>query len=208
MNQKGVLLRRSLSLLCAVTMLLSLLSVGVSASSIGDGSQTCSMTLGHGHHYLTTTAGTTLGAWNYTYTTNDGLTGPAYCINHGLHFTNRTLPIDGKYTSSTETAGVFANGYPQHELATFLGLYLSDNPILSGLTEDEYAYATQLAVWATLGQMGIEGTRFTAGREKINQPVGDAQQMRVFRAVQILLEVCTSARSRTSLAAMCPSPLI
>ena len=181
--------KRALALLLTLTSLLSLLTVGTTASSIEDGSRTASMTLGHGQFYLKTTVGTSLGAWSYTYTTDDGLTGPGYCIGHGLHFTSRTLPIEGKYTSSPQTAGVYANGYPQHSLDTFLWLYLNDNPILSGLTEGEYAYATQLAVWASLGQLGIEGTQFTSGREKIAQPTGDTQQMRVFRAVQLLLAV-------------------
>ena len=184
--------KRALSLFLALLMTVSLLSVGASASTIEDGSKTAAMTLGPGQFFLKTTAGTSLGAWSYTYTTNDGLTGPAYCINHGLHFTSRTLPIDGKYTSNPKTAGVFANGYPQHSIETFFGLYLNANPILSGLTEEEYAYATQLAIWATLGQLGIEGTPFTAGREKIDQPTGDTQQMRVFRVVQLLLNVANS----------------
>lgn len=189
MNTRPHPVKRALALLLAFVMTISLLSVGASASSIEDGSRTATMTLGKGQFYLRTTAGTTLGAWGYTYTTDDGLTGPAYCVNHGLHFTNRTLPIEGKYTTSPQTAGVYANGYPQHSLDTFLWLYLNDNPILSGLTEDEYAYATQLAVWASLGQLGIDGTGFTSGREFIAEPTGDTRQMRVFRAVQLLLEV-------------------
>ena len=135
---------RVLSLLLALLMLTGLLPLPANAASIGDGSTSCNVTLGPGEYYLKTTAGTKLGAWSYTYTTNDGLTGPAYCINHGLHFTSRTLPIDGKYTSNPKTAGVFANGYPQHSIETFFGLYLNANPILSGLTEEEYAYATQV----------------------------------------------------------------
>ena len=146
MKTRPHLVKRALALLLALSTLLSLLSVGASAASIEDGSRTAAMTLGKGQFYLHTTAGTALGAWSYTYNTDDGLSGPAYCIDHGLHFTDRTLPIDGKYTSSPKTAGVYANGYPQHSLDTFLGLYLAKNPILSGLTEAEYAYATQLAV--------------------------------------------------------------
>ena len=191
MKQNGIF-KRALALLLALTTLLSLLTVGASAASIEDGSKTAAMTLGPGHHYLTTTAGTSLGAWAYSYATNDGITGVAYCINHGLHFTAKTLPITGKYTASPKTAGVFANGYPQHSLDIFLGRYLADNAILSGLTEAEYAYATQCAVWATLGQLGIDGTAFTAGREKVNQPTGDVQQARVFRAIQLLLQVANS----------------
>ena len=60
------------------------------------------------------------------------------------------------------------------------------------MTEEEYACATQLAIWATLGQLGIEGTPFTSGREQIAQPTGDTQQMWVFRAVQLLLNVANS----------------
>ena len=74
--------KRALALLLAFVMTISLLSVGASASSIEDGSRTATMTLGKGQFYLRTTAGTTLGAWGYTYTTDDGLTGPAYCVNH------------------------------------------------------------------------------------------------------------------------------
>ena len=192
MKSKSYLVKRAFALFLTLATLLSLLTAGASASSIEDGSRTASMTLGSGRFFLYTTAGTSLGAWSYTYTTNDGLTGPGYCIDHGLHFTNRTLPIAGKYTSNPKTAGVYANGYPQHSLETFLGLYLSANPILSGLTEEEYSYATQLAVWATLGQLAVEDTQFTNGRERIAQPTGDTQQMRVFRAIQLLLAVANT----------------
>ena len=85
-----------------------------------------------------------------------------------------------------------ANGYPQHSLDTFLGLYLNTNSILNGLTEDEYAYATQVAVWAALGQLAVDGTAFTSGRERIAQPTGDTQKMRVFRAAQLILDVAKS----------------
>lgn len=175
-----------------VAMLLAIctvlgMSIPASASSIQDGSKTCSVDDAPVHTYLQTTAGTWLRACGYDYTTNDGLTGPAYCIDHGLYYTGKVLPITGKYTVSPQTAGAFANGYPQLKLETFLGLHQNNHPILSGLTEYEYRYATQVAVWATLGQLAIEGTVFTNGREQINQPFGDAQQMRVFCAVQCIL---------------------
>lgn len=165
------------------------MSVSAQASSIADGSKTCTVSLEERHTYLTSTAGTVMGATGYKYTTNDGLTGPAYCIDHGLAYTGKVLPITGKYTASPATAGVFANGYPQHSLETFLGLYLEDNPILEGLSEAEYRYATQIAVWSSLGQLAIDGTEFTQGRERIAQPTGDLQQMRVFRTIQIILGV-------------------
>lgn len=176
-----------MSLLLVFVTVLSFMTLSASATSIQDGATTASMTLGHKEIILETTAGTMLRACSYQYTTDTGLSGVAYCVDHGLDFTARTLPITGKYTSSPATAGVYANGYPSHSLAIFKELFLPENPILSGLTEEEYAYATQLAIWASLGQLGIQGTSFTDGRETINQPVGDLQQERVFLAVKLLL---------------------
>ena len=140
---------RLLALMLAVVTLFGLCAPA-QASSIADGTQTCTVALGMRNNYLITTAGTTLRAGDYTYTTNDGLTGAAYCIDHGLDYTDEVLPVTGKYTTSPATAGAFANGYPQHSVETFLGLYLAENAVLSGLTEAEFAYATQVAVWATV----------------------------------------------------------
>lgn len=177
---------RLLATALAVCALLGAVSVA-SAASIADGSKTATISAGENQNYLPTAKGNFLKAAGYTYTTNDGLVGPAYCIDYGLMNTNKVLPITGKYTSHPATAGVFANGYPQHSLKTFLELFLANNPVLEGLTKDEYMYATQVAVWASLGQLGVEGTAFTAGRNTIPQPSGDLQQMRVFRAVQLIL---------------------
>lgn len=163
--------------------------VTAQASSIADGSKTATIGLEERHTYLTTTAGTTLGATSYEYKTNDGLTGPAYCIDHGLAWTNKPLPITGKYTANPQTAGVFANGSPQHSLETFKGLYQERYPILAELTNEEYRYATQIAVWSSLGQIAIDGTAFTEGRERVAEPSGDLQQLRVFRAIQCILGV-------------------
>ena len=180
---------RLLALALVFCTMLSICTIPASAASIADGSKTCSVALAPVHNYLQTTAGTWLRAGGYNYKTNDGLAGPAYCIDHGLSFTDKVLPITGKYDASPATAGAFANGYPQHSLETFLGLYLDENAILSGLTEDEYRYATQVAVWATLGQLGVDGTPFTSGREYIQPQTGDTQQQRVFRAVQLICNV-------------------
>ena len=184
-------MNRTLALVLAVCTIFGL-CVPAQAASIGDGSQTCTVALGMRNNYLVTTAGTTLRAGNYTYTTNDGLSGTAYCIDHGLDFTEKTLPITGKYTASPATAGAFANGYPQHSVQAFLDLYQKDNAVLAGLTEEEFAYATQVAVWATLGQLGVDGTPYTAGREYLNPPTGDTQQTRVFRAVQLILDIANA----------------
>ena len=178
---------RLLALVLAALAFIGLLPMTAGASTIADGSTTCEVVpINERQFLLTTTAGKRLGAFAYRYTTNDGLSGTAYCIDHVLNFTRHTLELRGEYTASPATAGAFANGYPQHSLETFLGRFPNET-ILNGLTENEYAYATQIAVWATLGQLGVEGTVFTAGSEFVAQPVGDAQQMRVFRAVQLIL---------------------
>ena len=122
---------RLVAMLLAVCTILGM-GVPASASSIQDGSKTCTVAYAPVHTYLQTTAGTWLRACGYDYTTNDGLTGPAYCIDHGLYYTGKVLPITGKYTVSPQTAGAFANGYPQLTLETFLGLHQTNHPILSG----------------------------------------------------------------------------
>ncbi len=184
---------RVTALLLAAALALSLLPLPAMAASVGDGSKTASVSLGPHRNYLTTTAGTRLSAWQYQYKTNDSITGPAWCINYGLDFTGASLPIVGKYYASPRTAGVVANGYPQHTLDTFLELYLSKNPILAGLSEAEYAYATQVAVWASLGQISVDGVAYTSGgRERLAQPEDDTTQLRVFRAVQLILKAAQS----------------
>ena len=180
---------RTLAFCLAVLVLLGVVPMmQAEASSVGDGSTTCEVVpINERQFLLTTTAGKRLGAFAYKYTTNDGITGTAYCIDHVLNFTRHTLELRGEYTASPATAGAFANGYPQHSLATFLGRFPRETA-LTGLTENEFAYATQIAVWASLGQLGVAGTSFTAGSEFVAQPVGDAQQARVFRAVQLILD--------------------
>ena len=123
-------------------LFLGVLPMPSHASSIGNGSQTATIASVERHYFLQTTAGTNLGASAYQYVTNDGLTGPGYCIDHGLGYASKPLPITGKYTTSPSTAGAFANGYPQHSVETFLGLFLDENPILAGLTAVEFGYAT------------------------------------------------------------------
>ena len=179
---------RTLALILAVLNVFGIMPImNASAETIGDGSTTCDVVpINQRQFLLTTTAGKRLGAFAYRYTTNDGLSGSAYCIDHVLNMTQHTLTIKGEYNASPATAGAFANGYPQHSLETFLSRFPGET-MLNGLTEQEYMYATQIAVWATLGQLGIEGSVFTSGSEYVAQPTGDAQQIRVFRAVQLIL---------------------
>ena len=127
---------RWISLILAAVMLIGYFPIDANAATIADGSSTATIGPVERHYYLKTTAGTSLGASAYQYTTNDGVTGPAYCIDHGLGYASRALPITGKYTASPQTAGAFAGGYPQQNLETFLSRFPNDS-LLEGLTEQE-----------------------------------------------------------------------
>ena len=160
------------------------------AESISDGGSTY-VTIEKGHYgsYLRTTDGNKIGARNWIYKTNDGITGPGYCVNYNLTAVDSStrLTIAGLFTSSPPTAGAFASGYPQRTLDEFMEIYLADYPELAGLTENEFANATQFAIWATLGQLAIEGTDFTTGRSTIPVQYDNAQNVRIYRAIQIIL---------------------
>ncbi|MDL2287969.1 Cys-Gln thioester bond-forming surface protein [Oscillospiraceae bacterium OttesenSCG-928-F05] len=184
--------KRIISLLLAAIIILSGFGgLSAQAATISDGSRTVTIGTLDRQAYLSTSTGVVIGGGHRSYTTNDGITGPAYCINYGLNevSSTKTLNITGRYFSSPKTMGAFANAYPQRTLAQFLDIH-SAIPELSGLTESEYAYATQLAIWATLEQLGIEGTDFEQGRAMIPRPTGDAQKIRVFKAVETILATC------------------
>ena len=91
---------RLLALLLVVATLFSTFAMTAQAASISDGSKSCTIGKRDRHTYLKTTAGTSLGGSGYTYKTNDGVTGTAYCINWGLALTSKSLEITGRYTSS------------------------------------------------------------------------------------------------------------
>ena len=81
--------------------------IPVFADSISDGKSTY-VTIAKGHYgsYLYTTDGNKIGARNWIYTTNDGITGPGYCVNYDLTAVDSTtrLTIAGLFTSSPQTA--------------------------------------------------------------------------------------------------------
>ena len=87
---------KAVSLLLAVLFLIGLVPMTASAASIEDGSASCTVANVQRNFFLWTTAGTALGASATRYTTNDGIEGPAYCIDHGLNYASQTLPIEGK----------------------------------------------------------------------------------------------------------------
>ena len=71
-----------MALILTALMLIGLFPMSAFAATLADGSATATISLGKRNYFLKTTAGTSLGASAYKYTTNDGVTGSAYCINH------------------------------------------------------------------------------------------------------------------------------
>ena len=182
---------RVLAFLLAVITLLSVIPVApVNAETLSDGkAKTVTIALNESFHILETKGGTRLQGHSWTYTTDNGITGPAYCINWGLKrpATNKKIAISGKYTATPQTLGAFSNGYPQRSLEDFIKINKNDHPILIGLTKEEYASATQIAVWTTLGQLAIDGTEYTSGRDSLVIPTTDPSQLRTYEALMVIL---------------------
>ncbi len=120
----------------------------------------------------------------WSYVTADGkINGPAYCTNHGSGYPNGYIAVNTTpYTGNPKMTAAFSSGYPLVPLATFTSLH----PETNGITQDEYGYATQVAVWATLGQVAVDGTSYTAGSETVFRPT-DAAKLRVYNAVLAIL---------------------
>ncbi len=179
---------RILSMLLAVATLVSLLAVPASAASLGGSGTVTIQQAGYGN-YLSKSTGGSIGGGYWKYTSNDGLTGTAYCVNWGLKGVSpsKSLTIQ-EYNRNPQTMGAFANGYPNRTLAQFKELHADDVRGIASLTEDEYKYATQLAVWASCGQLAVSGTSFTAGRASLVEPTADAQKIRVYDSVKIMLK--------------------
>ena len=190
-------LRRAVSLLLVAATMLSLAVTSAGAvdggESLGNGSSYVTIKKGTNHYILYKSTGGTISGSAWTYTSNDGISGPAYCVNWGLDpvSSSKRLQITGRYDRSPKTMGAFANGYPQRTLAQFKELH-PDIPGIENLTEAEFAYATQLAVWSTCGQLAVPGTAFTSGRASLVQPTSDAQQIRVFQSVVEILKLADS----------------
>lgn len=180
---------RILSLLLAVATLASLFTLPASAASLNDSGTVTIQQAGYGK-YLTKSTGGTIGGGYWRYTSNDGLTGTAYCVNHGLKGVSpsKALTVQ-EYNRNPKTMGAFASGYPNRTLEQFKELHQNNVRGVSGLTEDEYKYATQLAIWATCGQLAVPGTSFTAGSETLTVPTSDAQQIRIFDSVKAILQL-------------------
>ena len=139
------------------------------------------------HTYLDVRSGDStwpLSARIWSYATADAaIEGPAYCMNHNEGYPSGYIPVNTTpYTANPTMTAAFANGYPLVPLGNFTMLH----PETSGLTEDEFGYATQVAIWAALSQLGVEGTSFTGGSETVIRPT-DPDKLRVYNAVVAIL---------------------
>lgn len=94
---------RVLAFLLAVITLLSVIPIApVNAETLSDGKSTyVTIKLNETHHILETVGGTRLQGQSWTYTSDTGIQGPAYCINWGLKkpAENKKILITGKYTA-------------------------------------------------------------------------------------------------------------
>ena len=180
---------RLLSMLLVVATLFGMMALPANAASLGDSGTVTIQQAGYGN-YLSRSSGGTIGGGYWKYTSNDGLTGAAYCVNHGLKGVSpsKALTVQ-EYNRNPKTMGAFANGYPNRTLEQFKELHADDVRGIANLTEDEYKYATQAAIWATCGQLAVPGTSFTAGRETLATPTSDAQKIRVFDSVKAILRL-------------------
>ena len=80
--------------------------------------------------------------WSFA-TADAALEGPAFCINHGEGYPSGYIPVDTTpYAANPTMTAAFLNGYPIVPLGSFTLLH----PEVSGLTEDEYGYATQVTL--------------------------------------------------------------
>ena len=178
---------RILFLLLVVTMLAGLFSLSASAASLS-GSGTVTIQSTSRNEFLNKSTGGSLGGSSWQYTSNDGISGVAYCVNWGLGAVSPSKALTVQdYNRNPPTMGAFANGYPNRTLEQFKELHQSDVRGVAGLTEDEYKYATQVAVWATCDQLAVSGTAFSAGRASLVEPTSDAQQIRVYDSVRAIL---------------------
>ena len=107
---------RILSLLLVVASLCGIFVLPSSAASLND-SRTVTIQYLDRKEYLSKSTGGTLGGSSWSYTSNDGLTGTAYCVNWGLKAvsSSKALPLE-EYNRNPQTMGVFANGYPMRTL--------------------------------------------------------------------------------------------
>ena len=143
--------KRLTALILAVAMVVSMsvsITSPVLATSIGDYTTGVNVMIRSQtpHTYLDVRSGESswpLSARIWSYATADAaLEGPAFCVNHGEGYPSGYIPVNTTpYAANPTMTAAFLNGYPIVPLGSFTLLH----PEVSGLTEDEYGYATQVA---------------------------------------------------------------
>ena len=109
---KHKLTARLISMLLVAATLFSLLVFPASAASLSDSGTVTIREAGSGS-YLSKSTGGTIGGGYWKYTSNDGLTGTAYCVNYGLAGVSPSKSLTVQpYNRNPQTMGVFASGYP------------------------------------------------------------------------------------------------
>ena len=117
---------RLLSMLLVVATLVGILAVPASAASLESSGTVTIQQAGYGN-YLSRTSGGTIGGGYWKYTSNNGLTGTAYCVNHGLKGVSPSKALTVQpYNREPKTMGAFASGYPNRTLAQFKELHQDD----------------------------------------------------------------------------------
>ena len=108
---------RLLSMLLVVATLFGILAVPASAANSLSGSGTVTIQQAGYGKYLSKTTGGTIGGGYWKYTSDNGLTGTAYCVNHGLKGVSPSKKLTvQEYNRNPQTMGVFASGYPNRTL--------------------------------------------------------------------------------------------
>lgn len=184
--------KRFISTLLCVAIIMSLCVPFASAASLQDGAAWVKVSLKEETDYLRWTNGASVKGDTWSYVSDTGVSGAAFCVNWGLNAagSNKQLTITGRY-SDPKVQGAMANGYPARSVADFLAINSSVSE-LAGLTESELEYATQIAVWAATGKLAVEGTSFTSGSMTVRSSTQSAQEARVYGAVKIILQNASS----------------
>ncbi|MCI8857539.1 MAG: Cys-Gln thioester bond-forming surface protein, partial [Clostridiaceae bacterium] len=184
------------SVLAAATMFSSFAGVIPKAAAFSGGDSITLVYENDKQSYLREQKG---GSWvnlpiHECYAVENGEKFQSFCMDHGKHGIHEVSPTTNRhtyildpgsgYTQNPKAVGVIMRGCGRLTLQSFLNQFSS---VPRDLTEDEYRYATQTAIWAALGQLSVSGTAFTSGNAVQISPSYGTEGARVMAAVKALL---------------------